>query len=232
MDLEGVSAATPLLPGRREDHAPSRSSSAPSSQDPPTTLSVTLPSASECGSHGFEDLEHPLVRTLDQQSCELQQLRDAVLQLNGFAAKERHLLQQIVADELWRQRRQLLAILLLLLVLVLGALVLAGVGGLFLASGGHGPDVYNRLGIASKADLELLLPREEMNEETLHNLDMELQDLIPKIAELVEVQSSASSAQYITHEHSETKSRSSMRKKPKSYTSGRDVSEMDHELET
>jgi TolA-binding protein len=251
MDLEGAtwSAATPnlllpehrqdwgLLPERRDDPVvvpDSRSSSAPSSQDPPTTMSVTLPSASECGSHGFEDLEHPLVRTLDQQSSELQQLRDAVLQLNGFAAKERHLLQQIVADELWRQRRQLLAILLLLLVLVLGSVVLAGVGGLVLASGGHGPDVYNRLGIASKADLEALLPREEMNERTLHDLDLQLNELIPKIAEFVEIQSSTSSLEHMPHGNSERslRSRPSGRKSSKSYTSGRDVGEMDHEFET
>jgi TolA-binding protein len=237
LDLEGPSGGATLLalpPGRREDRSPpSRSSSAPSSQDPPTTLSVTLPSASECGSHGFEDLEHPLVRTLDQQSSELQQLRDAVLQLNGFAAKERHLLQQIVADELWRQRRQVFAILFLLLLLVVGALLLAGLGGLVLASSGHGPDVYNRLGIVSKADLEALLPREEMNE--IHDLDLQLHDLIPKIEEFFEVQSSSSSALHeISHENSEKRSDpAGLRgKSSKSYTSGRDVGEMDHEFET
>ena len=51
----------------------------------------------------------------------------------------------------------------------------------------HGERVLCNRFCLRRADLELLLPREEMNEETLHNLDMELQDLIPKIAELVEV---------------------------------------------
>jgi hypothetical protein len=70
-----------------------------------------------------------------------------------------------------------------------------------------------------------------MNEKTLHDLDIQLHDLIPMISEFMEVQNSASSAQPLSHER-RLSSQPSGRKSSKSYTSGQDVDERDHELET
>jgi hypothetical protein len=69
----------------------------------------------------------------------------------------------------------------LLVVLLLFALA----GGLALACSvynwGAMPRVYNSLGIASREDLEALLPREEMNARTLHELSQQLDELTPKV---------------------------------------------------
>ena len=43
--------------------------------------------------------------------------------------------------------------------------------------------MYNSLGIASREDLEALLPREEMNARTLHELSQQLDELTPKAGE-------------------------------------------------
>jgi hypothetical protein len=183
-------------------------------------MSVTFPS--DRGSDGFEDID-PIARTLDQCD-ELKQLRDAVLQLHGFAQKERELLQQVVADELWRQRRQLITVLALLVLLVASACVVAA-GGIVLASGAHGREVYHKLGIASQADLEALRPQEEMNVKTLNELALQLHMLAPKVEAFTET--SSGMAQYLRwHNHDVHGSHFLER------TSGNQVHEDDHGSET
>lgn len=128
-----------------------------------------------------EDTPTPPTHRLDSDAVLDQgSLRTTLLSLHCSSSKEHLLLQAAVRDEIRRQRRQLLQLVAIVLV-VLGLAMACGLGVLICMGAGGRPEVYHTLGIASKQELDALLPREERNARVLHDLSDKLSALAPKV---------------------------------------------------